>query len=159
MKYIGVALLFLGALLLSWGYKRRLISRSDSLSEMLRLLRHVRTRVAEYLEPPSVWAASFTSEDAWISELLFGIRMGKTPAEAYSVLSAHSPLSPAAGDVLRGLFRGPHLLVSGAAADIDSAVAELSEIYEKERSLAEEGCRVFAVWALMLSAGVGVLVI
>lgn len=160
MRYIGLALSFVAAYLLSSLYKAAISARVDTLGELVRLVGHIRSRVSGYLEPPATWAAGYSSDNEWVERFLCEVRSGAGTAEAYSALCTSLNISAEAKEQLGEFFKdlGSDTL-SAECRDIDTAADRLSALYEKEKSEAEERSRIGAVMALMISVGVALLVI
>lgn len=160
MKYIGLAMLALAAVLLTSAYKRALHIRVSALEDFVRLISHIRKRVCECIEPPKEWASCYNDGGRYTEEMLALIRAGQPPSTAFRSVSDGLPLSAEAKEALRGFFASlGRCGVDHERREIDRAVSQIGEMLERERDERDERARLAAVMALMLSAGSAILII
>lgn len=160
MRYVGLLLLALAALLLTSLYRKRLLSRVATLEACLALAMHARSRVSGYLEPPSVWAESFSHGNGEVMALATRVREGEPPADAYLSAADGLSLSREAREALGVFFS--ELGRDGVDIErrsMDRGIDRISALLEKERDECAERGRIAAVMALMLSAGGAILII
>ena len=160
MKYIGLAMLALAAVLLTGAYRRALGIRVSALEDFVRLICHVRTRVCEQIEPPREWAACYSEAGEYTKGMLELIMTGQPPSSAFRSVACGLPLSIDAREALDDFFSS--LGRSGIDRErqgIEHAAARIGEILERERDERDERGRLAAVMALMLSAGGAILII
>lgn len=160
MRYVGLALVILAAVILTSSYRAVLSARVATLESYMALILHIRSRVSGYLEPPSVWAESFGKEGDGVRAFVERVRQGESPADAYLALRDGLSLSREAKEAIGSFFSG--LGREGVEAErksMDIGVDKLSALLEKERDECEERGRIAAVMALMLSAGGAILII
>ena len=160
MRYIGLALIILAVAVVTYSYRARLFARVSTLEAYLALAMHIRSRVSGYLEPPSVWAESFSSENGDAMALALRVRGGEMPGEAYLSLMDGLLLSEEAKEMLGTFFS--RLGSGGLESEregMDSGVNRLSVLLEKERDDCAQRGRIAAVMALMLSCGGAILMI
>lgn len=161
MKYIGIALVVLAAALITSSYRSRLLARTSLLEAFVSLALHIRARVSGYLEPPSVWANGYQTEQKnEVQELLSRVRRGETPEAAFLAIRDGLSLPEEAKELLGSFFSGlGREDTVGEKRNMDVGVDKLSVLLEKERDECAERGRIAAVMALMLSAGGAILII
>ena len=159
MRYLGAALVILAAALIASGYKDRLSRAADTLGELLRLLRFVRSRVTCALEPPEVWARGYVTECAPVSRFVGYIAEGSAVWDAYGRVSGELDLPTEAQKTVRELFSSLGGLDVGADERALAAAEErLDAILREKRREVEERGRLAMAFALLISVG-GALVI
>lgn len=79
MKYLGLALIFLGTYMIIQRQKRAMMREAGFVEELASLFGHIERRVSSYFEGPREWAASYRAKDGEIAYALKRIESGEAP--------------------------------------------------------------------------------
>lgn len=157
MKWIGIAILFLGAYLATCSYRERLRVRARLLVGYRDFVREMRSRASNYLEPVSRWAGGFVSDALEESGFLPSVRAGERICDAFS--HASRGLDKVVTDALSELFSHTGACLADEVGRIDRALEVLEESAEVKERECEERARLFSVLTVAVCLGVTVLVI
>lgn len=158
LKYLGLSLILLAALIASREYSRRQARRLTEFSELLRLVRTLRNDVSCFLAPRSAVAARFRSSALEALGFCEALRRGLGFAEAFAQIASASALSPAEKQAFAELFselgrgyRGEEL------ATLDGHLQRLEALRSNLRDEAPKSTRAVAI--LITSSAVGLILL
>ena len=157
MRYIGIALIFIGAYLLSRKNGERERERLALLLGYCEFVREMRSRVSVSLEPVARWIGHFRCEALERVGFLGRVRGGERLSDAFS--ASMGDIDKVSSDALNGLFSRTGATLGEEIERIDAALRVLNERTDAERIECEKRVRIFSVIALAASAGVGILVL
>ena len=157
MKYIGIALIFIGAHLLSRKNAESERRRLDLLIGFEGFVREMRSRVAVSLEPVARWIGGFRCEALERVGFLGRVRDGERLSDAF--LASSGDVDEVAADALRTLFSRTGATLDEEIGRIDAALRVIGERVGEEKAECERRIKVFSVLLLSVSAGVGILVL
>ena len=157
MRYVGVALIFLGAYLASRKNSERERERLELLLGYESFIREMRSRAANLLEAVPHWVGKFECPALERAGFLSAVRRGERLTEAFAVASEGLP--EGARESILTLFSHTGATLDDEIARIDAALATVGRIADEQSRESRERSRLFSVLALGISAGVGILVL
>ena len=70
IRYLGLVMIAAAGIIVSREYEAKCRKRLSELSEFIRLLEHIKTKISCFLSPKSDWLSDFSSEDTLINDFL-----------------------------------------------------------------------------------------
>lgn len=160
LRLLGAAALMVFALIFGREYSLYVERRLAEGDAFLALISHVERMISEYLAPPEVIFADFSSDELEECGFLPAVRAGLSPADAIISPDVHLSVSAKIRDRLKAYFSAlGRSYREGELAAARECLADLGKIQAAERQELQKSVNLTRTLLLCVTMGITILII